>query len=192
MTEKAEACKAALTILSCSVDSSRRFPDNVFLGEWEHYAFFDSDWMFGKGFVELMRAVLTAEHESCACIVNLDAVLAGSSPEESSFIFDGSTAGSAYLTALKGFPAKLGWIYGVDRFACASESGRWSMYCERASELAVIALKSGLSEEVQRQLIDGCKALRIDKAIAKSYTYALSARGLSPEWRAALPRRYLK
>lgn len=192
MPEIADVCKVALANLSRSVDANRRFPDHVFVGDWEHFFFFDSDWMFDQQFVELLKMVLVAERGSCACIVNLDAVLTGSSAEESSFTFDGSTTGSAYLAALKGSPPKLGWIYGIDRFACTSDLGRWCMYCERGTELAVVATKAGFSEMAQRRLLDGCKALRIDKAIGRSQTYALSAKGLTEEWRIALPKHYLK
>ncbi len=174
------------------IDVARRFPENIFVDEWDDYFFFDSDRVFDPTFVVLMQAVLTAERASCACISNLDTVLTRLSPEESSFVFERSTTVAEYLTALKGSPSKLGWIYGVDRFACTSDLGEWCIYCERRNELAVVATKVGITDVVQRKLVDGCKALRVDKAIAQTHIYALSARALSPEWRTALLKNYAK
>lgn len=185
----AEAVRAALNRV---VDGGRKFPDNVFIGEWDYFFFFDSDWMFDTNFVEQIKAVLLAERSACACISNLDATANGVPADEASFIIDQSTAGADYATVLKGSQSKPGWTYGFDRFACASETGTWCMYCERRNELAVMAVRGNLPDTARQRLVGAVKALPISKGIAKSHIYGLSTTALSEDWRAALIANYAK
>ena len=192
MASQNKMSDAARAALKSVVDGGRKFPEKVFVGEWDHLFFFDSDWMFDGNFVEQIKAVLVAERSVCACMSNLDALASGTPSEEASFIIDESTTGAEYAAVLKGSQAKPGWIYGVDRFACASELATWCMYCERRNELAVVAVRAGLPETARQRLIGQVKALPINKAVAQSHIYGLSTKALSADWRAALIANYAK
>ncbi len=179
-------------VRSDRADGVRKFPEKVFIGELNHFSFFDSDWIFETKFVEKIKAVLVAERSACACISNLDAIASGVSADEASFIIDQSTTDADYALALKGSQSKPGWNCGVDRFACSSETGTWCIYCERRNEIAVVATKASLAPDVRERLVDSVKALPIRQAIEQSHIYGLSAKALSPEWRTALIANYEK
>jgi len=36
----------------------------------------------------------------------------------------------------------VGWLYGVDRFACSSDLGEWCIYCEKGNDVGVIGLRA--------------------------------------------------
>src|SRR5207253_2039091 len=56
---------------------------------------------------------------------------------------DAMTGGAAYADKLRaGGPAD-GWLYAVDRYACASDVGEWCIYCEKTNDVAVIGLRDG-------------------------------------------------
>lgn len=180
-------CQKAVANLRRALNASRRFPGNVFSGDWRKFLFFDSDWIFDGQFVERVKELLEIEGSKCACICNLDEP-AGA--DRSLFLIDHKSTGSNYSAFLKGPNIGDGWLYGVDRFGCASDIGLWCIYCERRSEIGVIANRdSGIFEKC-RVPIAQFKALPIDQAIAQSLSYGFSEGGLSAEWRSELVKQY--
>lgn len=177
---------AILQNVRCMVDPVRRFPQRVFLGAWDSISFFDSDWVFDAGFVAWAKALLQAEGASYACIFDLDTVSGRDASGRSTFIIDGKTSGNDYQSFLKGPDAAPGWIFTVDRFACTSDEADWCIYCERANEIAAIAMRSaGL-----RHLLADVKAEPIERALAMQISYGFSERALSPDWRSELLGQY--
>jgi hypothetical protein len=175
--------------LRTEIDATKRLPEKVFVGAWEEYFFFDSDWMFESTFVERLKGVLEIEGGAWACICNLDA-LNTSEPNTSRFLVDRSTPSGAYAEVLTGTQEKPGWTYRLDRFVCVSDLGVWSIYCERQNEIAVIAVKRDLARGARERLVSAVKALPIKTAIEQSHIYGLSAKALSADWRRALLANY--
>jgi hypothetical protein len=90
--------------LNRAIDMARRFPQNVFLGNWDAFFFFDSDWIFCREFVESAKVLLQIEGGTQVTIFHLDAQPGG---ERSSFVIDGETTSEAYMSFVGGGQGKL-------------------------------------------------------------------------------------
>jgi hypothetical protein len=168
--------------LKNAIDSDRRFPQNVFLGNWQAFFFFDSDWLFGEEFVETAKALLRIEGGKQVTIFHLDAPLGG---ERSSFVIDAQTTNEAYLSFVGGgrpdaFDA---WVYSFDQFACISDVGDWCIYFERRQEIAVLAVRQNCPVEEYGRAISVFHAVPIEQALSDPPSYGFTERALSAEWR---------
>lgn len=76
-TTPGSSTRRAITNLSTAIDAARRFPANVFIGQWSDFVLFDADWVFDTAFVELTQILLKSERAACACLVDLDAAAEG-------------------------------------------------------------------------------------------------------------------
>ena len=177
----------ALDSLRRAINADRKFPSNVFGGNWSRSLFFDSDWMFGERFVVDVQALLAIEGGHVACVASLDATPGGG---QSTFVIGKETTGPDFLSFLKGPVAGEGWQHNVGRFGCASDLGQWCIYCEKRSEIAVIAVRGDRAEKMQALAATRFKALPIRQAVSPPLSYGFSERALTPEWRAELVEQY--
>lgn len=191
MTAIQDGCAKALTNLSDGIDAECRFPRNVFIGDWSDFFFFDSDWMFDPEFVERVKSFLDVENGVCACFSNLDAA-SDRKRQERQFFIDQQTSPAAFQSLLRGDTPGSGWIHNIDRFGCTSDVSQWCIYCERGNEIAVIAIRQGISVKHYMSQIAQFKAMRIDEAIRHPLAYGFSARALSAPWRSEFIREYAK
>lgn len=162
------------------------FPNNVFLGEWSAYLFFDSDWVFDPTFVEQVKRLLSLEGSTCACLVALD----NPRDDENHLYVLSSTEASEYRLRLLGDGPDNGWVYDFGRYACSSELSNWFIYCERSAEIAVIALKKDIPVDRAQDTLSAIGAVSIEEAIAGPLSFGFSPEGLSDDWRARLIREY--
>lgn len=181
---------------SKSVDAAiaidRRFAENVFLGEWSAYLFFDPDLIFDRGFIEITKSLLLCEHCTCICLKNLEVALTGNL-EQASLFLDNQTTGKAYMGRLSA-PIEgsnlVGWVHLMDHYGCASDIGSWCIYCERSNEIAVIAIRNEDDLVQLRPALELLQALPIRQAIERPSSYGLSVRGMSANTRAKLIQEY--
>jgi hypothetical protein len=188
MNETRSECAKALSNIGHSLDEARRFPRNVFRGQWSTY-FFDSDRIFDGGFVEQVKGLLDIEGGVCACLINLDCTAEADRDDHVLFI-ERSTAPDIYRGLLRGAHPGRGWIHDMGRFACSSDLCQWLIYCERASEIAVIGIRSGASVERYAPLLSQLNAAQIAEAIGKPLSYGFSSEALSSQWRSELLKDY--
>jgi hypothetical protein len=178
--------------LDATIAIDRRLPDNVFLGEWSSYLFFDPDLIFDRVFVEITKAIMLCEHGTCICLKNLEVALTGNS-EQAFFFIDSQTSGKAYMGRLSA-PIDgsnlVGWVHLMDHYGCASDIGSWCIYCERSNEIAVIAIRNEDGLVQFRPALELLQALPIRQAIERPSSYGLSVRGMSENTRAKLIQEY--
>jgi hypothetical protein len=175
--------------LDAAVAPGRRFPENVFRGNWSAFFFFDPDLLFEPQFVESARTFLGTENGTCVCLSNLDAVGTQGGLETSIFL-DAGTTGEAYVARLRGPSVASGWLYQMDRYGCTSDVGSWCIYCERNNEIAVIAVHENGAPNRVKSAIEQLNALPVEQAIQTPPSYGLSSRGLPVEWRNKLLQGY--
>ena len=146
-----------------SIDAVRHLPQNVFLGSWKAFFFFDSDWMFSREFVGIVKNLLHKEGSSAACLTDFESNM----PELSSFWFRKETTSDAFLSARAQIPAEGldGWLDALSRFGCTSDVGEWCFYCERRDEIAVMAFRQSFLVEKYRPAIEQLTAVPIDIAL---------------------------
>lgn len=179
-----ESCKLAFENAINSLRPETRFPENVFAGTWTNFLFLESDDLFFGNFVWGIKEFLRIESASVACMVNLTRKADGST--RSAIYLDRETTSDSYQEQLRANNIESAWLYQMEDYACASEGGSWCIYAERASELAVIALRDiGASTQFHFAL----RYLGAD-----TLTYLLRSRlsfiDLLPDWRAGLIRNY--
>ena len=180
-------CARTSENLMKAIDVGRRYPDNVFGADWSSFFFFDSDWMFEDAFVTKAFALLDAEGSSCACLVNLDHDLEDS---PRAFSIDRQTTLEDYGSVLRGTGPVDGLGYAIERFACVSDRGLWSIYCERQNELAVFGLLRGVPGEAYTSFLDSVHARRVTDVAAGSADFGFSEHEISRDWRERLLRAY--
>jgi len=191
MTAIQNACAKALTKLSDGIKAEYRFPRNVFIGNWGDFYFFDSDWIFEPEFVVRVKSLLDIESGACACFSNLDAA-SESGRQERQFFIEKRTSPDAFKSLLVEDTPGCGWIYDIDRFGCTSDVSQWCIYCERGYEIAVIAIRQGISVKHYMSVMAQFKATRIDEAINQPLSYGFSERALSAPWRSEFIKEYAK
>ncbi len=184
------ACLRARENLRHGIVTDRRFPRNVFSGQWDDFFFFDSDWIFDADFVQWVKDLINLEDGHCACLANLDAFTDAGSQERLLFIDHKSTS-DEYRSLLCGETPGDGWIHTIDRFSCTSDAFQWCIYCERSNEIAVIAIRKYSSLESYLPLMAKYKAARLDEAIRKPISYGFSAQALSTQWRSEFLKEYV-
>jgi hypothetical protein len=134
-----EHCEIALANVCRAINSSLRFPRNVFDGDWRDFFFFDSDWMSDGPFVGVVKAFLDIEHSRCACVLRLDVDRDDIGPR--SFCVRQNTEIDEYQLLLGGSAPGFGWLNAVERIGCASDVGEWCIYAEPNNDIAVIAFR---------------------------------------------------
>jgi hypothetical protein len=74
----------------------------------------------------------------------------------------------------------------MDRYACGSDSGHWSIYCERNNEMAVIALRENSARF--GSALERLRAMPIRRAFESSDMYGFYS--LPEAWRQELLRAF--
>lgn len=180
-------CDRALSNVRQGLRTDGRFPQNVFVGDWAEFRFFDSDWMRAADFVDHVHAFLDIEQGRCACLWKIDSEVVD---ELAVFFVRGQTTADEYRALLGGNAPGYGWLDAMERLACASDRGEWCMYCEPNNEIAVIGFRQRSALDRYSLALAALHALPIETAIQESLSYGFSERGLSPEWRRELSREY--
>lgn len=181
-------CERARESVRAGIDPIRRFPRNIFVGDWVDFFFFDSDWMRESDFVDHVKAFLTIEGGQCACLWKLDS----EDPNEPRFFFvREQTTSDEYRALLAGKTPGYGWLDAMERLACASDSGAWCMYCEPNNEIAVIAFRQVDDARLYSSAMARVHATRFEDATREPpLSYGFSERALSREWREQYLREY--
>ncbi len=177
----------ALRNVRAGVEPARRFPRNIFVGEWSDFLFFDSDWMTEADCVKHVKALLEIESGRCACLWNLDSNGDG---EPTVFFVRKETTVDDYRALLAGKVAGYGWLDGMERLACISDVGEWCMYCEPNNDIAVIAFRQSGAAPRYSSVMTRFRAQSIELAIREPQSYGFSRLAASPEWRQVLLRAY--
>ncbi|MGF6604818.1 hypothetical protein P3T23_009574 [Paraburkholderia sp. GAS448] len=136
------ARRKAFDTVMRSLDFDKLLPERVFIGEWTHFLFFESDRIFESGFMDAMCQLLRLEHAKVACLLNVDKTEVFELENVAALFLDEAVFGKEYGDELRaGGPADA-WLYRVDRYACASDVGEWCIYCEKSNDIAVVGLRS--------------------------------------------------
>ena len=189
MDQPQQSCSAALENARSLISAHRAFPGNVFVGTWDEFFFFDSDWITDREFVRTVQTLLRGERGTCACLLKLDSGT-GITDRARHLFIDQETTLAAYQALLDGRGPEDGWGYDIARYCCVSDNASWCVYCEQASEIGVVAFRGAGSIAIHRSAIAQLHAMRLEEAIAGPLCYGFSERAMSPVWRSELMRQY--
>lgn len=173
-----------------ALDFDRMLPDRIHFGPWSDFLFFQSDHVFASDFPEIVRELLSVERANIACLLNLDKTERFEFDYIAAIFLDEMISGVAYDDKLRGGGPASGWLYRVDRYACASDVGEWCIYCEKSNDVAVIGLRGidgiGRFEKPLKRLW----AKPIDELIDGGCSPVFPFDQLVPAWRQRLVKNY--
>lgn len=137
------ARKRALENALKLVDANLMFPQNVFRDPKQYrLLFFETERIFGKGFVAIAKAFLEADHGEVVCLLNLWRL--EKNYDLTAIYLDRHVDEATYWSALTEGKPEEHWLYSFgERYVCCSDSASWAMYCERSLDLTAIAVRSG-------------------------------------------------
>jgi hypothetical protein len=107
-----------------------------------------------------------------------------------SFFFDINTTWEEYFEKLKGDGSPDNWLFLMDRYACASDKGRWSIYCERENDVAAIAIRNGDIGKYSNA-IDLLKARSVRSMHLPGAGGFFDFGKLVPDWRTTIKAEYV-
>lgn len=170
-----DAMRKAVTNLMHAIASSRRLPQNVFSSDWHEFVFFDADLMFKADFASDVRTLLEIERSGCICLANLFKMAQGVELDQSSLFLDSKIENKQYLSLLAGTDHALGLLYDADAFfGCTSEVGLWMIYCDRGSDIAVMAFREHEQLAKFEPVITSLGAVPIEEALVRPPGYGFA------------------
>jgi hypothetical protein len=190
MTSQRELlCRTAFGQIADGVDIRRLLPDQVFIGAWEQFRFVPTGNIFAPTFVAIVGELLRAEGAQACCLANIGRMPSLKYEAGAVLCIDESVSGAQYMAALQGDGPATGWLFQMDRYACASEMGGWCLYCEKENDVGVVGLRSGAGERFAAAL-HGLGARRIESLLNDKATSPPPFNRLVPEWERGLREHY--
>jgi hypothetical protein len=104
---------------------------------------------------------------------------------------DAITTNRSYEAALEGDGPANGWIYQMDNYGCMSDIGEWCIYCEKANDIALIALRETTIDEDKFEIpLRHLCAKPIEQLISGGDSPLFPFDHLVPAWRKRLIDNY--
>ncbi len=173
-----------------SISCDTLLPELVFAGVWCRFLFFESDRIFGNHFIGAVDELMRLEGASVSCLVNLDLTPVFAFESTAAIYIDQATTNEEYSAALRSGGPQSGWLYRVDRYACASDVGAWCIYCEKSNDVAVIALRNDADYKRFRDALDRLWAKPIEELVDGGGAPLFPFDHLVPKWRKGLLDNY--
>jgi hypothetical protein len=83
-----------------------------------------------------------------------------------------------------------GWLFGIDRYGCSSDRGGWSIYCEKDSEIAVVALRQPDDREKYAACLTQIHEAPITDLLEAGDTAPIQFERMIASWRRGLTMHY--
>lgn len=177
---------AAFENVTESVSFDTLLPSLVFTGAWGKFLFCESDRIFGAHFVGAVTELMRLEGGTVACLVNLDLTSVLEFERVAAIYVDRAMTTEQHIDALQSGGPESGWLYRVDRYACASDAGSWCIYCEKSNDVAVIALRDSSDVDRFRGALAQLWAKPIEELVDGGTSPLFPFDKLVPDWRKGL------
>jgi hypothetical protein len=170
------------------IEPDAMLPAQVLVGDWSTILFFESDRIFSASFVQTVRGLSHVERSTSCCLLNFSQTYVLEYQEAAAIFIEAATSADDYAKKLaEGGPAA-GWLFGVDRYGCASDIGEWCIYCEKENDVAFIGLRAANVEKyllpLKRLSAEPVEALVGDHASPPPFNM------LTRKWRIGLLQHY--
>jgi len=142
--------------------------------------------MFIPRFAPIIGDFLRSENGSLCCLLNLSKTKALEFERIAAVFIDGLVTGKEYDAQLRGD----GWLFGMDRYGCASDVGEWCMYCEKDNDIAVVGLRNENSRSKFRSPLKELNAEPIESVNGGELAELFPFIHLTPQWRRGLIENY--
>ena len=190
MTSEQLVRRKAFERVVTSIDATRSLPDQVFLGPWETFLFFESDRLFAPSFAVIAQDLLRVDQASACCLVNFSESPVLTYESAAKLFLDSTTQSDDYDAQLRGGGPVSGWLYGMDRYGFASEAGSWSIYCEKSNDMGVIALSRTAAQEKYQNALSALHAAPISILLIPGSASPIPFCQMTGTWRKGLTEHY--
>jgi len=176
--------------VSASLDPKIHLPQNGLALRFQVFLFFDSSWILDREFVNIVKALVSTENAQMGCLVNLDKTHSLVAEDAATIWLDGHLSGQQYEEKLEGNGPGSGWLYEMGRYACASDVGKWCIYCETRNDVALIAFEDTENAEKCRDVLDALHARPLVEAIGPDPGGLFPYNQLEKSWRETMLRAF--
>lgn len=182
--------QAAFQNIIKSINHKKHFPNQVFRGAWDQFYFCEADRVFGSGFIKALHRLLGAEHAQVACLLNFDQTADLDFEQIAAIFIDSTVTEERFSDALRAGGPAHGWLYRVDRYACASDVGDWCLYCEKGNDIAVIGLRTGRNVDKFQEALGELFSRPIEQLVQGGDAPMFPFDHLEASWHDGLIRNY--
>ena len=184
------AREAAYEVVMSSIDLAAAFPGQVFKGNDLKFRFFESDRIFVPSFVDIVSELMSIDDSVSACLINISRMSTPAFREVPAIFFESGMTGAEYDARLRRGGPATGWLFGMDHYGCASNRGRWLIYCEKDNDVAVAALRGRGAAETFSGPMSKLNARAVDDLNRQGSSAPFPFNSLVPRWRTELSSRY--
>lgn len=181
---------AAFNNVVTSVNVAAEFPSQVFLGSWEKILFFESDHVFAPQFANIIQGLVTIERAKSCCLLNITQTTDFLLEKAATMFLEPPFLNQEYYLRLRSGGASEGWLFRMDRYACSSDRGEWSVYCEKGNDIAAIALRGSSGEDRFSEPIKQLTAKSIVSLVKQGSDAPVPFNRLTKSWESALLKNY--
>lgn len=190
MEIRKELMKKAFDNVFSSIDENMLLPIRVFRKELSSVLFFESDCLFSEGFSDFAKKIMEIENSKIICIVNFSETKDNEYESASMLFLDQSIDKNSYLSLLKEGGPEKGWMFSMDRYGIASDSGEWAIYCEKGNDVSAIAFRN---PENLKKYVECVKLFHAESVVDLMKNWADAAfpfNSMTEEWRQGLIQHY--
>jgi hypothetical protein len=173
-----------------SVRIDARLPQNVFVGTWDAFLFFEVSLLFEEPSVGILHSILDVEGSHSICLVNLGNV-ENYDPPPARYL-DRSIDTAGYISLLRWNGGPDAWLYLVDRYICASDEGAWCIYGEKEEDIGILAIRREHYVKKLSGVTEKLCAKPIEALGRASKNGELKFELFTPVWRSVLREHYAK
>lgn len=172
-------------------DPDRCFPNYVFTKPWDTFLFFPSDWMFMKEFANEVSTIITLEKANTACLLNISRLDPLEIKSHAAIFIDRETTADEYLNLLREEEgSEIAWLYLMEKYILTSDVGSWCMYCEKLSDIAILAITNTALREL-RPAIEKMGPFTFEDACSSGQDGVFPFNDMSQEWFDGLYKNYV-
>jgi hypothetical protein len=181
---------AAFHNVADSVNPTALLPQQVFLGAWDQFFFFESDHMFAPSFAEIAIDLIHIERATSCCLLNFSRTRVLEYQEAAAIFLEEGLRASDYDSWLRNGGPAAGWLFSMERYGCSSDKGEWCIYSEKQNDIAIIGLRCRDDARRFASTLEKLHAASIETLVQKGPPAPVPFSMLTAEWRRALVEHY--
>jgi hypothetical protein len=182
--------RAAFRNVIDSVSSTSALPQQMFMTAWYEYLFFESSCVFVDSFTDVVSALLRSEESTSCCLLNFGESHSLECELAASIYLEEATTRKEYSALLRRGGLANSWITRMDEYGCSSNKGEWCIYCEKANDIGVIALRYPESSAKFRLALETLRAASLDAIFMRGSATPYAFAQMIPKWRHDLLKNY--
>jgi hypothetical protein len=189
MNSESAAEKSIKNVLE-AIDQTKSLPQQIFNGKWSAFAFFPSEEIFIRPFIDAAKDLFTVEKSSRLSIVNFTRLQLSGDMDSSLLVVTPETSKDEYMFAINSLSEIPNSYYSLDYYGCSSEIGDWCIYAEGSNDVGLIAFKEALNLHRFSSALEKLGASPIRDLLDRGVAAEIPFGQLTDSWRVGLLENY--